>query len=139
MLLIDSTAECLDKFYIMAFTSGINGAGSDSSHAVEIVADGHVRNLQLYDRPGDDYSKNKGDLWKYNIDSFNFPISCLTISKIQKVSIIENGNDGWNIDSIVTLVGSSGRFQVLTENIDVNRWIDGNDHHTHRRFGLTFA
>ena len=138
-MLIDSTADCLDKFYIMAFTSGVNHAGSDAGHAVEIVADGHVRNLELYDRPGNDYYQHKGDLWKYDLARFNFPISCLTISKIQKVSIIENSNDGWNIDSIVTLVGSSGRFQVLTEDIDVNRWIDGNDHHTYRRFRLTFA
>ena len=139
MLLIDSTAECLDKLYIMAFTSGINNAESDAGHAVEILAGGRVRNLRLYNRPGDDYYKHKGDLWKYNIASFNFPNSCLTISNIQQVSIIERSNDGWNIDSIVTLVGAGGRFQVLTQDLDVNRWIDGDGHHTHRRFELTFS
>ena len=79
------------------------------------------------------------DLWKYNIASFHFPFSCVTISNIKKVSIIESGNDGWNIDSIVTLVGAGGRFKVLTQDLDVYRWIDGNGHHTHRRFTLTFA
>ena len=138
-LLIDSTDTCLDKLYIMAFTSGRRNAGSDDGHAIEILAGGRVRSLRLYDRPGNDYYPHKGDLWKYNIASFHFPFSCLTISNIQRVSIIENSNDGWNIDSIVTLVGARGRFQVLTQNLDVNRWIDGNDHHTHRRFTLTFA
>ena len=138
-LLIYSTDTCLDKLYIMAFTSGRKSAGSDSDHTVEIRAGGYVRKLRLYDRPENDYSKHKGDLWKYNIASNHFPFSCLTIRKIKRVSIIESGNDGWNIDSIVTLVGSRGRFKVLTQDLDVYRWIDGTGHPTHKRFGLTFA
>ena len=141
-LLIDSTDACLDKFYIMAFTSGIEDAGAadNDGHAVEIVAAGDMRSMELYNRNGDDYSRNKGDLWKYNIASFNFPSSCVTISDIQRVSIIENSNDGWNIASIVTLVGADGCFQVLTKDLDVNRWIDGNNEDTSRRsFELTFA
>ena len=55
-------------------------------------------------------------------------------SEIQRVSIIEHSDDGWNIDSIVTLVGACAHFQVLTQNLDVNRWIDGDSHYTHRRF-----
>ena len=137
--LIDSTDACLDKFYIMAFTSGRKNAGSDGRHTVEIRAHGYVRKLRLYNRPGNDYAKHKGDLWKLRISSFHFPFSCLTIRKIQKVSIIESSDDGWNIDSIVTLVGSRGRFKVLTQNLDVNHWINGNGHLTHKRFTLTFA
>ena len=98
-----------------------------------------MRNLQLSNLPGDEYYKHKGDLWKYNIASFHFPFSCLTISKIQRVSIIEYSFDGWNIDSIVTLVGAGGRFQVLTQDLDVNRWVDGDGGPTSRRFELTFA
>ena len=137
-LLIDSTDGCLDKLYIMAFTSGRKNAESDGRHTVEIRARGYVRKLRLYDRPGNDYAKHKGDLWKINIASFSFPF-CLTISNIQRVSIIESSNDGWNIDSIVTLVGSRGHFEVLTQNLDVNRWIDGNGQPSHKRFTLTFA
>ena len=66
----------------MAFTAGINGAQSDTVHAVEILAAGHVRNLRLYNLPVDEHTRHKGDLWKYNITSFHFPFSCLTISKI---------------------------------------------------------
>ena len=86
-MLIDSTADCLDKFYIMAFTSGVNLAGSDAGHAVEIVADGHVRNLELYDRPGNDYYQHKGDLWKYDLASFffHFVELCLTSLKLLKL------------------------------------------------------
>ena len=140
-LLIDSTDACLDKFYIMAFTSGMDDADTadDDGHAVEIMAAGDVRSLELYNRIGDDYSRNKGDLWKYDIATFDFPSSCVTISDIQRVSIIESSNDAWNIASIVTLVGADGSFQVLTKDLGVNRWIDGNSEVTQRSFELTFA
>lgn len=36
----------------MAFTSGVANADSDGGHTVEIQANREVRNLQLYDRPG---------------------------------------------------------------------------------------
>ncbi len=125
----------------MAFTSAIRHGGSDAGHAVEIVIAGHhVRNVRLYDRPGDDMLQHKGDLWKINFSAFGFPDACIRISEIIRVSIIESSNDGWNIESIVTLVkDSGGRIGTLTQNLDVNRWIDGDGHHTHRRFELTRA
>ena len=139
-LLIDSDA-CLDKLYIMAFTSGITNAQSpdDDPHGVEILAAGHVRHLKFYNLPGDDYSRNKGDLWEYNIASLEFPFSCLTICKIKRVYIIEGSDDAWNIDSIVILAGADGNSQVLTQDLDVNRWIEEGDNQTLSRFELTFA
>ena len=134
------TDSCLTKLYIMAFTSGIRNAGSDAGHTVEVLASGHVRNVRLYDRPGNDMLAHKGDLWKINFSDFHFTDSCIRIDEIRRVSIIESSNDGWNIDSIVTLVKDSyGGIQVLTQDLDVNRWIDGNGHHSHRRFELTLA
>ena len=61
-LLIYSTDACLDKLYIMAFTSTLPNAQSPDNdpHGVEILAAGHVCHLKFYDLPGDDYSRNKG-------------------------------------------------------------------------------
>ena len=54
------------------------------------------------------------------------------------VSVIENGNDGWNIECIVALLSNStNNIQVLTQNFDVNRWIDGDGDASHRQFDLT--
>ena len=76
----------------MAFTSGVDDAGSDSSHIIEVQTIGQVRNLVLYDRPGDDMQNIKGDLWKINFSDFGFTDGCITISEISGVSIVENGN-----------------------------------------------
>lgn len=83
---------------------------------------------------------DKGDLWQINFSDFHFHDRCITFHEIRRVSIVERNDDGWNIHSIVTLVRDSGNgVQVLTQDLDVYRWIDGNDHHSHRRFELTFA
>ena len=125
----------------MAFTSGVEYAESDTSHSVEVqITNGEVHNIQLYDRPGDDYALHKGDLWKIDFSTFGFTVRCIRLSEIQQVSIVESGNDGWNIDSIVTLVrDSANRAEVVTQDLNVNRWIDGDDANFFRRFDLTFA
>ena len=119
----------------MAFTSGLSGADSDTSHNIELQYSGYVRTMTLYDRSGDDYQSNKGDLWEFSLSG------CVTLSAITRVSVAENGNDGWNIESIVTLVRDpSNRIQVLTRNFGVNRWIDGDDaYSSHRRYDLTLS
>ena len=124
----------------MAFTSNILHAGSDQSHGVELQVRSTVRQLRLYDRPGDDMSPHKGDLWELNIADFHFLDPCISIRKIRGVSIVERSNDGWNIASIATFVKDShDQVQVLTQDIGVNRWIDGNSLRRYRRFELTFA
>ena len=119
----------------MAFTSDLKWASSQSSHRIEIQYNGGVKTMDLYDRPGDDYMSNKGDLWELSLPTSG----CIRLSDVQKVSIVENGNDGWNIGSIVTLVSDSRNIQMLTRDFDVNRWIDGDGDASHRRFVLTLS
>jgi hypothetical protein len=54
--------------------------------------------------------------------------------------LAEGGNDGWLVDSVVTFgcindVGCS----LLTMDMDVLRWIDGNGAPDRREFPLTLA
>ena len=123
----------------MAFTSGLGGAESDTSHSIQIQLNGIVRTVTLYDSPGDDFVANKGDIWTIGLSSFGFSDSCIRIPEIQRVSIIASGNDGWNIATIVTLVSDSSYYQVLTEDFGVNHWIDGDSYSSQRRFDLNFA
>jgi hypothetical protein len=124
----------------MAFTSGLSDAESDSDFSVQIQLNGDVRDLLLYNRQGNDFLANKGDLWDFLFSSFGFSESCIKISEIERVSIVQSGteSDNWNIETIVTLVGDlSNNYQVLTHDFVVNRWIDGNS--THGHFDLYFA
>ena len=59
-----SPSDCLKSIYVWAFTSGANNADSDDSANIEITAQGQTRSVSLPDLPEDDYTKNKGDLFK---------------------------------------------------------------------------
>ena len=77
---------------------------------------------------------DKGDLWEFNLPS------CITLHAITRVSVDANGNDGWNIESIVTLVrDTDNKIQLLTQDFSVNRWIDDNEDLEHRNFILTLS
>ena len=134
IILIFLVGSCLTRLYIIAFTSGQALAESLISvgkHNVELQSGGVVRTLKLYDRSGIDFSLNKGDLWEFGLTSYG----CITISSIQRVSVVGVGIDNWNIASIVTLVkDSSNQVQVLTRDFNVNHWVKDGE-----RFDLTFA
>ena len=133
---IDSTA-CLKYLYILAFTSGKKNAGSDDAHEVEVRAAGQTRVLKLPNRPGNDYLEHMGDLWKLTFDGDLHFTRCVTLANLDHIAIEAGGNDGWNIDSIVTYVGAPGRgFRDASIDFNVFRWIDGNGAFSHRRFML---
>ncbi len=85
----------------------------------------------------------RGDMWVYPIAAFGFPsgypFNCLTIKDITSVQIRAYSNDGWNIGSIVTLVASNSHIELLTTDLNVNRWIDYNSKKEHKVFSLTRA
>ena len=134
------TGACLESLYIMAFTSDLKKAGSDVGHAVEIeLADGVTKLSLLPNLPGDDYLKHKGDLWKISFaDDFLFDF-CVMKYDIKSIAIMENGNDGWNIETIVTFIKSGSDYQLATSDFHVNRWIDGNDDESRRYFELSLV
>ena len=44
------------------------------------------------------------------------------------MAVVANGNDGWNIGSIVTLIRDTAKgIQLLTQDFDVDRWIDNEE------------
>lgn len=130
------TGSCLTHLYVLAFTSGVGGAGSDDGHSVELRTNTETRSVRLYDRPGDDYYPHKGDLWKISISDFHFNDHCIRIPELRGIALTEHSNDGWHIESVVTFVKSGYSYQLYSENFEANRWIDGNDHHSRRRFDL---
>ncbi len=126
----------MDSLYILAFTSDLDHAGSDKSHEVAMSVNGIVGSTILPNLPGDDYLKNKGDLWKLGISShFHFK-GCVKKGAIDWIDVVEHSNDGWNIDSIVTFLRDGSSYEVATIDFNVYRWIDGNGAQSHKRFRL---
>ena len=137
--------SCLANLYVMAFTSGLPSASSDSTYRIQLVneqssgstSSSSVLSIPFYDRPGDEYLSNKGDLWQYPLSE----LGCRTLSWFTSVAIIASSDatDGWNIGSVVTLVGdSAGRIQVLTRDFGANFWID-TDNGYDRPFPLSLS
>ena len=134
----DPAERCLIQLRVIGFTSGINFAGSNDDHAIQIETNQQTKNVPL--RGVNDKIPNFGHMWLINFADFGFTDKCVTLAEIRDkgVSIIQTGNDGWNIGSMITLVTDSHQnTQVLTLDIDTNSWIDGNDAPRHLQLQLT--
>ncbi len=83
----------------------------------------------------DAFMRNKGDMWTYKFSDFGFPYSCIKIGDIKSIAIDAHSPDGWNIESITTLVkDTEGGYALLTSDLGVNRWVDTGKH---KHFELT--
>ena len=123
----------------MAFTSGYKGAGSNVHHDIEVVTNDHTTRRRLPNVPGEDMDENKGDLWSLDINWFEFPpgTTCVLPTDITRISIVANGDDDWNIDSIATVaVMNNGQVIFLTIDHDVYEWIDSNGRPEYASFDL---
>ena len=130
-------SHCATHLYVMAFTSGLKHAGSDTHHSVGLYVKEH-KYVTLPNNPGDDMTPNKGDLWTIPIEQFGFEEKCIWKDDISNVVIENGGNDGWNIGSIVTMIGEKNTtFALLTANMGVNRWVDGDSGSSRYHFFLT--
>ena len=111
----------------MGFTSGRSGAGSDNSAYLFLDLTNHEDGyVKFPDNPGDDYVANKGDLFQIRITDFKFKLNCVRKCDINKVVIHNGGNDGWHIASVVTMLNYGSYYSLLTVNIGLNDWVDGN-------------
>ena len=129
---------CISTVYVMAFTSGGKTSGShDLPYLVLILNDKEVGEAIFPDNPGNDMLKNKGDCWNISMSSFNFKKSCITKADIISVLIKEGGDNGWKIASVITVVFDGQRYEILTTNMNANRWIDGDDSYYKKKFALT--
>ena len=91
---------CLTKLYVMTFTSGLDYGYTDDFHNIELQYNGSMLTMTLYDQPGVEFQSNKGDLWEFSLPS------CITLGVITRVSVVANGDDGWNIGSSYCNIGS---------------------------------
>ena len=123
--------DCITHIYVSAHTSrqGGTGGGTNQEHDIEFqISSGRRYKSSLIDLPEDQATIGKGDLWKLSLTAhFGVPVgTCIRKSDITSVAIEENGNDGWLIDSVITVVKKERDDpEVLTIDLDNEQWIDG--------------
>ena len=121
------TGQCINYLYVMAYTSNLIEAGSDSRHRIRLQVNGSASTRFLRNLPGDDHSPNRGDIWKFNLTDFFGFTGCITVNDIDNITILYYffGRDGWNIESIVTFAVVSEYWELTSANFNVFQWIDG--------------
>ena len=124
----------------MAYTSDLEGAGSDGTHRIRLQVNGSASTKRLENLPGDDHSPNRGDIWKFNlIDFFEFT-GCITMNDIDNITILHGvyrGFDAWNIESIVTFAVVSEYWELTSANFNVFQWIESFSEDERREFTLS--
>ena len=111
----------------MAFTSGSSSAGSGHSPYLYVYLTNEQGSTIFYDRYGDDMYQNKGDLWIFNLKTdLGLTDTCITKDDVQSIVIQNGGNDGWKIESVMTTLAAGSQYTVVTADIHLNKWVDGN-------------
>ena len=109
----------------MAFTSGRSRGGSNDRKNIHMKVKGIEITKRLPNLPKDDYSKNKGDLWKLSLGHFFGFSGCTRVDDVEEISLFNVGTDGWHIDSIVTyLVADRNTYQQSSVDLDIFKWVD---------------
>ena len=107
-------------------------------HKIRLQAKYLSSTRSLPNLPGDDYLENKGDLWKLHLKDFFGFTTCITITDIQEVSILQGNNDEWNIESIVTFaVVNQSEWEMTSADFNVFEWIDGDSAEAYKEFKLS--
>ena len=120
-----------------------NGAGADANNAAYIVIhldNGDSKTTRLYNRPGDDQSINKGDLWEFKVNEIFPDETCVEKQNIFSVAIVPGGTDNWIIESIVTLFKNvDGTYEVVTADFHVDYDVDSDGNSKAQFFHLTLV
>ena len=123
---------------MMAFTGGTQNALTNHPPFIQLTVGGEIGMVQLPEVTGLEFQNDKGDLWAIDLNDFGLSSACIRQRDIEGIAVVEGGTDGWLIDSIVTfLLDEDGNFTLLSRDIDVDRWIDGNGGDERKRFDLT--
>ena len=133
------TDYCIKHLYVLAQTSNDLFAGTIGDHRIALQANKQLKTIIL-PRPSGGLVRNKGDLWKLSLETdFGFT-DCITVKQIENMALLENHNDGWHIDSIVTFLVVNPYYWALSSaDFDVNRWVDKDGDPTSKQFILTLC
>ena len=125
----------------MAFTDEATNSFTSDFPTIELTVDEETQSVQLPGLEGLSFTSNKGDLFTIELSDFGFEADCIKKWDVDEVAVVAGGTDGWLIDSIVTFLRAEedASFTLLTSDIAVDQWIDGNGGPSQRRLDLTIV
>ena len=125
----------------MAFTDEATNSFTSDFPTIELTVDEETQSVQLPGLEGLSFTINKGDLFTIELSDFGFEADCIKKWDVDEVAVVAGGTDGWLIDSIVTFLRAEedASFTLLTSDIAVDQWIDGNGGPSQRRLDLTIV
>ena len=132
-----STDRCIKYLVVLVSTSDIRHAGTVKAHNIGLQAKGELKTTAL-ETPPEGLVANGTNEWKLSLEKdFQFS-GCVKVRDIENLAILENHNDGWNINSVVTFLVVDPCYWALSSvDFDVNVWIDGNSDPSYKEFNLT--
>jgi hypothetical protein len=129
---------CILELTVLAVTGDTEYSFTAHPPILEMIVGDEVGSVQLLPATGDEFQRGGGDLWRFKIAEFGFTQECIEVDDVDGLALLPGGTDGWKIESIVTQVLTDDREnRVLSSDIGVDRWIDGNGGEERRRFDLT--
>lgn len=133
---VSSLAKCGTEIYVMAFSSDHAKAGSKNYANMSVkLTTNEIKQVCLCGRKP---VSKRGDVWQFEISSFRFKTDkCIRKCDIKEIAIRNGGSDGWKIASIVTIIRYENSYEVLTANMNVNRWVDSNQGDEFLQYVLT--
>ena len=126
---------------MLVFTADDEYADSSDKHLVELTVRDEVKRVAL---PDINYEREHGYFLTLDLRDFEFTDKfdrCIRRGNIEGISLVESGNDGWLVESVVTLLeDEDGDTWLLSSDIGAHRWIDGDSlDERRRRFDLNIC
>lgn len=135
-----AATRCVDKLFVFALTSGNHTSGSDSAggHGLTVKCGRKVKHVRLGSRPGDDYLQNKADLWVIQGESLSHRNRCMKYGDISAVAFTARNSDNWQVQSAFVVAQlDTGKFSLLTADVNVHEFIDLKQEEGDKKLGLT--
>ena len=79
-------------------------------------------------------------MWTFDFDNRSAKQKCVSIFDIKSIALVAGSNDGWRVDSAVTVLQDS-KNRSFTGSIDrnINTWVDRNGMPGSKRRQLTLT
>ena len=108
---------------MLTITSNTYVAGTSDEHALQVTANGEVRDVAICGR-GSKCNKCSVDYFTLDIERFGFSTSCVRKEDIEALKLKEDGGNGWLVQSIFVFIDTCETHELASSDATFNKWVD---------------